>query len=113
MGTTEQQIEALKQRKAKLDKQIAEIKAKEASQTRKEETRLKVLIGAAMLADSKINAKTAGLVHDVVARAIAAPRDRAFLQSKGWLKDEKTDTAAATENANTEKAGAKTAEGKN
>lgn len=88
MGTKEQ-LDTLKQRKAKLEQQIAALKARETTQERKEDTRLKVLIGAAMLADSKLNPGTVQMIEEILQRAITAERDRAFLQGKGWLKNEK------------------------
>lgn len=87
MGTTER-MEALKQRKAKIEQQIAAVKARQTAQERKEETRLKILIGAAMLADAKINPETAQVMQKILTRAITAPRDREFLQAKGWLNGE-------------------------
>lgn len=89
MGAKEK-MEALKQRKAKIDEQIAALKARETAQARKEDTRLKVLIGAAMLADVKIHPKTGEFIKDVLQRAITEKRDREFLQNKGWLQDEQT-----------------------
>ena len=86
MGTKERK-EALQKRKAKIEQQLAALKAREATQERKEDTRLKVLVGAALLADSKIHPKTAAFVRDVLQRAITAERDRAFLQRKGWIGD--------------------------
>lgn len=85
MGTKEK-LEALKQRKAKLEQEISALKARETAQERKEDTRLKVLVGAAMLADTKLNPSTVELVEVILQRAITAERDRAFLQSKGWLR---------------------------
>lgn len=81
-----EKLDSLLQRKAKLEKQIAALAARQKSQERKEDTRLKVLVGAAMLADAKINVETNVLIEEVLERAITAERDRAFLQSKGWMK---------------------------
>ncbi len=85
MGSKER-LETLKQRKAKLEQEISALKARETVQERKEDTRLKVLVGAAMLADTKLNPSTVELVEEILQRAITAERDRAFLQSKGWLR---------------------------
>lgn len=85
-----EKLDSLLQRKAALEKQIASLEAKQKAQKRKDENRLKILIGAAMLADAKINDETAVLILEVLERAITTERDRAFLQSKNWLKpDEK------------------------
>lgn len=81
-------IEELKQRKAKIDEQLSALKKKDAAQERKDDTRLKVLIGAAMLADSKIRPKMALFIEEVLQRAVKDERSRAFLKSKGWLKTE-------------------------
>lgn len=89
MGTKEK-MEELKRRKAQLDQQIAALKSREAAQARKEDTRLKVLIGAAMLADSKINPETAAFVKEIVQRAITEKRDREFLKSKDWLPEDES-----------------------
>jgi hypothetical protein len=83
---TQEKIEALKKRKAQIDKQIAAAEARLKTKERKEDTRLKVLIGAAMLADSKINPQTIGLIETVLSRAITEKRDQDFLKAKGWLK---------------------------
>ncbi len=88
MGTKEK-LESLQQRKAKLEQEIAALKARETAQERKEDTRLKVLVGAAMLADTKINPQTVQLIEEVLQRAITSERDRAFLQGKGWLPSAK------------------------
>jgi hypothetical protein len=85
MGTKEK-LETLKQRKAKLEQEIAALQTRENAQARKEDTRLKVLIGAAMLTDSKIRPKTVDMIEEVLQRGIKEERDREFLKSKGWLK---------------------------
>lgn len=87
---TKNKLEMLKERKAKIEQQIAALKARETAQDRKDLTRLKVLIGAAMLADIKINPDLASLVDRVLQRAITEKRDIEFLQSKGWLKGAET-----------------------
>lgn len=83
---TRERMEALKQRKAQLEKQISELETRARVRERKEETRLKVLIGAAALADLKLNPQTEVFIRELLQRAIVAKRDREFLQDKGWLK---------------------------
>lgn len=78
-------LESLIERKAKIEQQIAALKARETAQERKDTTRLKILIGAAILADMKINPDIASLVNRVLQRAITEKRDIDFLQTKGWL----------------------------
>jgi len=78
-------LDSLIERKAKIEQQIAALKARETAQERKDTTRLKILIGAAILADMKINPDIASLVNRVLQRAITEKRDIDFLQTKGWL----------------------------
>lgn len=79
-------LEALRKRKEQLQAQIAEQEAKEKAKARKEDTRLKVIVGAAILADVNLHPETRAGVVAVLEKAITAPRDREFLQSKGWLQ---------------------------
>jgi len=80
-------VETLRQKKAALEAKIAAIEAADKAKQRKEDTRLKVLIGAAFLADSAKHPETRGAVKTVIQRAFAAggERDRDFLRSKGFL----------------------------
>lgn len=84
---TQERLKELAQKKAKLEQQIAALKSREAAKERKEDTRLKVLVGAAMLADAKMNPQTGVFVQDILEKAITADRDRDFLRRKGWLKE--------------------------
>jgi muramidase (phage lysozyme) len=80
-------VETLRQKKAALEAKIAAIEATEKARQRKEDTRLKVLIGAAFLADSAKHPETRGAIQTVVQRAFASggERDKDFLKSKGFL----------------------------
>jgi hypothetical protein len=82
-----EKVETLRQRKAAIEARIAAIEAKENAQRRREETRLRVLIGAAVLADSSRHGETLATVKAIVQRAFAtgADRDRLFLKSKDWI----------------------------
>lgn len=79
-------IELLKQRKAKIERELSAIEAKEKAKTRKEETRLKVLIGGGILADAKVHPEMIELVQEILTRATTAERDRELLKSRGWIK---------------------------
>lgn len=79
-------LEALRKRKEQLQAQIAAQEAKEKAKARKEDTRLKVIVGAAILADVNLHPETRAGVAAVLERAITAQRDREFLKSKGWLQ---------------------------
>jgi hypothetical protein len=78
-------VETLRQRKARLEAQIAAIEAAEKAKQRKEDTRLKVLVGAGILADITKHPETRGGIETVLRRAITAERDREFLKAKGWI----------------------------
>ena len=80
-------LEALRKQAEQLKARIAKIEAKQAAQARKEDTRLKVVVGAALLADAKLNVETLEFIRAVLPRAVPAPRDREFLKAKGWLQD--------------------------
>ena len=78
-------LSSLLEKKAQLEKQIAAEQARETAKARKEDTRLKVIVGAAILADIKLHPETRGAVVAVLQKGVTAPRDREFLKSKGWL----------------------------
>jgi len=78
-------LEALRKRQAEIAARIAEVEAGEKAKGRKEDTRLKILIGAAFIADTDIHPETRVGVLSVLRRAIKAPRDAEFLKAKGWL----------------------------
>ncbi len=87
--TDTERLEDLKKREAELKAKIATIEARKATEARKEDNRLKVLVGAALLADAKTHPDTTGsFLRSVLPRAVTAPRDRDFLQAKGWLSGE-------------------------
>lgn len=78
-------LEALKKREAEIKARIAETEAKEKAKRRKEDTRVKVIVGAGIIADTEKHPETRAEIVAVLDRAITAPKDRAFLKSKGWL----------------------------
>lgn len=86
--TDAERLEDLKKREAELKAKIATIEARKATEARKEDTRLKVVVGAALLADAEIHPDTVFFLRSVLPRAVTAPRDRDFLQAKGWLLGE-------------------------
>ncbi len=78
-------LESLKERASRIQARIAEIERRQKAQHRKDDTRLKVIVGAACLADSALHEQTKESVRGILEKAIKAPRDREFLKSKGWL----------------------------
>lgn len=81
-------IELLKQKKAKIEKELAAFTAKEKAKERRAETRLKILIGGGIIADAKVHPEIIELVQEILARSTKAPRDKELLQSAGWLPEE-------------------------
>jgi hypothetical protein len=78
-------LTALRERKARILARIDQLETQAKKQARKDDTRLKILIGAAMLADGTIHPETGEFIRAVLARAITADRDREFLREKSWL----------------------------
>jgi hypothetical protein len=64
---------------------IAALEEKHTEQTRKDETRLKVIAGAATLWEALNKPDARAGVVALLNRAVKAPRDREFLKTKGWL----------------------------
>jgi hypothetical protein len=80
-----QKLEALRKREAQIKAQITKLVEQEKTKNRKDDTRLKVLIGAAFLADAALNPETCDIIKSILQRAITSQRDRDFLQTKGWF----------------------------
>jgi predicted phage tail protein len=80
-------LEALKKKQAQLKARIAAIEAKQKANQRKEDTRLKIIIGAALMADAALHPDTAAFLAAVLRRAVTAERDREFLKRKGWFSE--------------------------
>jgi hypothetical protein len=78
-------LETLREKQKRLQARIAALETKNKVQARKEDTRLKVLVGAAFLADCEHHEETRAGIKAVIERAITAARDREFLKEKGWL----------------------------
>lgn len=64
---------------------IAALEEKQAEQNRKDETRIKVIVGAATLWDAAQKQDARAGVVALLNRAVQSPRDREFLKTKGWL----------------------------
>jgi hypothetical protein len=80
-----QKLEALRQKQDALRARIAKIEAREREAAHKEDIRLKVIVGAAILANVSLHPEArAGLVA-VLEDAVATSRDREFLKAKNWL----------------------------
>jgi large subunit ribosomal protein L7/L12 len=78
-------LDALRKRQEEIRAKIAEEESKRRKREEKEDTRLKLLVGSAVLADIEKTPETKAALLAVVERGITAPKDREFLKSKGWL----------------------------
>lgn len=67
-------------KKARLEHQLAALDARTRELNRKRETRLKIIVGAAVLAHAKLDPGFAAHLNDVLLRAVVRPTDRTFLQ---------------------------------
>jgi len=85
MGNPVRRLETLREKQARIQARIEQLENLQKKKARKEDTRLKVLIGAGMLADAEHHQETRALIRLVVGRAIKADRDREFLKVRGWL----------------------------
>ena len=78
-------IEALRKREAEIRAKIAAEETKRRKREEKEESRVKLLVGGAFLADVEKNPDTRAGVVAVIDRAITNEKNRAFLKAQGWL----------------------------
>lgn len=69
----------LKQKEAQLKAQIQRVENRAKSQDRKNDTRCKIIIGGAMLADAVIRPETTKFLLAVLGRAVTNERDKALL----------------------------------
>lgn len=83
---SKEKLEALQKKREALTAQIARLEAEAKATERKAENRLKIIVGAALLADARLHSETALLLGTALDRAVTAPRDREFLISRNWIK---------------------------
>jgi large subunit ribosomal protein L7/L12 len=76
--TATSKLEKLKQRKAKLDAEIAQAEKAERERQRSQETRRKILVGAAVLAEIEAEPSLKGVLQDILQRRLTQDRDRAL-----------------------------------
>jgi len=78
-------LEALQKHREQIQARIVEEEAKLKAKIRKDDTRLKILVGAAFLNDVEVHPETRAAVLAVLERGITIERDREFIKAKGWL----------------------------
>jgi hypothetical protein len=94
--STSEKLQELAERKAAIDARIQKIEAQLAAKARKEDTRLKVLVGAAFLADLEKHPELRKYINRTLNRAIVSEKDRKFLADKNWLHGEGDANGATT-----------------
>lgn len=86
MNAKPDRLSLLRQREKEIAAKIAGIEQRKKADERKDDTREKILIGAALLADTKSgNTAARPMVNDILKRAIIKDRDKEFLKARGWL----------------------------
>lgn len=65
-------IDSLRDQAAKIQARITELERRTKAQSRKEDTRLKVIVGAACLADAKIHQETQASLQGILRQAVTA-----------------------------------------
>jgi hypothetical protein len=78
-------LDALRKKQDALRAKIAKLEAREKAAARREDTRLKVILGAAILANAERNPETRGGTVALLDKLVTARRDREFLKSRNWL----------------------------
>ena len=74
-----QRIANLKQQREKLSHRLNALEQKEKSQTRKLDTRRKIIVGGAIVAEMHKDPEFASLVRALLLRYVARPNDRAAI----------------------------------
>jgi hypothetical protein len=74
----------LLERRSKLDRRIAEIERRKNGEARKNDTRVKILLGAATMNDVEKHPETRAGEIAKLHRAITKERDIEFLKNQGW-----------------------------
>ena len=78
-------LETLRRRKAAIDDRMRRLEALLASQNKKSENRLKILVGVAFLSHMAKRPELRQVIETTLNHAIINMNDREFLQSKGWM----------------------------
>jgi hypothetical protein len=74
--TASSRLEKLKERKAKLEAEIAKAEAVERKAARAKDTRRKILIGAAILAEAEAEPEMMQILRGILDRRLTQERDR-------------------------------------
>jgi hypothetical protein len=77
-------VAMLLERRNKIDQRLAEIERRKNGTARKNDTRVKILLGAATMNDVEVHPETRGAEIAKLHRAITKERDIEFLTNQGW-----------------------------
>ncbi|MBS1714209.1 MAG: hypothetical protein JST30_07715 [Armatimonadetes bacterium] len=72
----ENRIEVLKQKRAQLDAEIQRLAARNRMQSRKDDTRRKILIGAVVMLEMADHEEFARFIRKALSKRLMKPRDR-------------------------------------
>lgn len=75
-GTTSDRIAALERKQAQIAERLKALTAQETARARKEDTRRKIVIGAAVIAHAEIDEEFAKQLRAVLAKAVTRAVDR-------------------------------------
>lgn len=73
-------IEKLKAKKRQLEERIKRVEALEKTKKRKEDTRRKIIIGGAVMAEATENAKARKYLFEILEKRVIKPTDRVLLE---------------------------------
>jgi hypothetical protein len=85
MAVKSDRLTKLQQQHARIAAQIADIERRKKAESRKEDTRLKIIVGATFIADMKAGKTPPSLVRDVLNRGLTTERDRELVKKAGLL----------------------------
>ena len=82
---TNTRLETLLKKKETINARIAAVQAAANAQARRDDTRLKIIVGAAIITDTGLHPENRTCLLAMLNRAVKTDRDRDFLKSKGLL----------------------------
>ncbi len=94
--TLDEQLEALKQKKEAIEKQLNAVETRKKETDRKLETRRKIIVGGALLAHAEIDPDFRAAMQAALQKAVA-PKDRALVAD--LIRSGVADASAAKETA--------------
>ena len=78
--SNQERIEALRVRRAEIDAELSRLSARARADSRKQDTRRKILIGAVILQEMQDKPEFRDYVHSLLKARLSKPRDRELFQ---------------------------------